>query len=107
MNVQSPRVVKLHGEFDIYNKPALEEALLPVYEAREAVIDFSAVRYMDSTALSVLVLMHKRRMELGFPPACFAGVNESVALILRVSGLQQVWPQYPSTQEALEALRSS
>lgn len=100
----NPCIITLHGELDLFNRTELEQALLPAYESRDVVIDFSGVRYMDSTALSVFVRKRKRREGLGYPPASFAGVNENVKLIFSLTGLLQIWPQYASMQDALHAL---
>jgi anti-anti-sigma factor len=99
--ITAPCIISLRGEFDIYNRAALEDALLPAYNAPNVVIDFSNVRYMDSTALAVLVRKRRRRAELGYPPAAFAGMSSNLAHILRISGLQDLWPACETLDEAI------
>ena len=52
-----PRVA-VSGEFDIYNAPRLREALDAL--AGPAILDLTAVAYLDSSALHELVVFHKR-----------------------------------------------
>ena len=50
-------VVRLAGELDLYNADAVRAALLAAAERspRRLVVDLEAVRFMDSTALGVLI----------------------------------------------------
>ena len=101
MSMCDADVITLRGDYDLYNKPALEDALAPAYRNPNVVIDFTNVRFLDSSALSVLVRKRNRRSTFGFPPARFAGVSENVQRILLISGLGNVWPQYKTVEEAL------
>lgn len=101
MAAAAPQIIALRGEYDIYNQPALEDALAPACLMPQVIVDFSDVRYIDSTALSVLVRMRKERAKCGYEPARFAGLHRNLKLILRVSGLEHVWPQFDTVEDAL------
>jgi anti-anti-sigma factor len=98
-----PLVITLQGEYSAHTHSLLGEALTPSLERRFVVVDFSRVDYIDSTALSELVLCRRRRMAKGYPPKHFAGVNEKVRLILKTTNLDTIWPMFESVDEAVES----
>ena len=50
-------IIHLVGELDLYNAPAMREALLPLCaeQPERLVIDLADVEFVDSTALGVLI----------------------------------------------------
>ena len=54
--------ISLEGEIDIYNAPALKEALLKLIDANKSnmQIDCINLKYIDSTGLGVLISTLKR-----------------------------------------------
>jgi anti-anti-sigma factor len=60
-------VVSVIGELDLASSPALEEELerLAAGHAPVVIVDLSALEFMDSTGLSVLVRAHHRSEENG------------------------------------------
>lgn len=53
--------IDLEGEFDISDVERLTALLEPLVDAPTAVIDLSRTRYIDSSALSCLIRIAKRR----------------------------------------------
>lgn len=101
MAIAAPSIITLRGEFDIHNQAALEQALAPAWHVRDVIIDFTGVPYIDSSALSVLIRMHKKRNSFGYEPARFAGLQRSLTLIFHVSGLEHVWPRFETVDDAV------
>jgi anti-sigma B factor antagonist len=96
-------VVHLTGELDLYNAPAVREALFAV--AAEApdrlVVDLAAVEFIDSTALGVLIeartkLSNRRAFLLASP-------RLETHRALQVSGLDRHLPVHESVDSALGA----
>jgi anti-sigma B factor antagonist len=96
-------VVHLTGELDLYNAPAVREALFEV--AAESpdrlVVDLTDVEFIDSTALGVLIeartkLSNRRAFLLASP-----GLETHRAL--QVSGLDRHLPVHESVDSALDA----
>lgn len=96
-------VVTLEGEVDIYSSPAFKEALLGCIDhgVERVVIDFSAVTFVDSTALGVLVSGAKRINPRGggIDIVC---TNENIVRILEITGLDRVFTLYATRREAFQ-----
>ena len=96
-------VVRLAGELDLYNADAVRAALLAAAERspRRLVVDLEAVRFIDSTALGVLVearskLADRRSFVLAAP-----GVETRRAL--EVSGLDRHFTVERTVADAIAA----
>ena len=96
-------VVSLAGELDLYNADQVREALLECCEEgpERLVVDLSEVRFIDSTALGVLIearsrLENRRAFLLAAP-----GLETRRAL--EVSGLDRHFSVHDSRDEALAA----
>lgn len=96
--------ITLSGDYDVYNHGRLKAALEPAYHERDIVLNFSFVKYMDSTALWVLVQMHKTREESGLPLAKLAALPENIAHLLRVANLDTMWPCYETLRDAVSSI---
>jgi anti-sigma B factor antagonist len=96
-------VVSLAGELDLYNAHVVREALLrcAAEEPERLVVDLSAVRFIDSTALGVLIeartRMPNRRAFLLASP----GLETRRAL--EISGLDRHFAVHGTLDEALTA----
>jgi anti-sigma B factor antagonist len=98
-------VVSLAGELDLYNAEEVRSALLDACAAEPAllVVDLGEVRFIDSTALGVLIEAHSRMSDRqGFRLAA-PGVETRRAL--EVSGLDRHFLVHETVPEALEAAR--
>jgi anti-sigma B factor antagonist len=96
-------VVSLAGELDLYNANTVREALLECCaEAPERlVVELSAVKFIDSTALGVLIeartrLANRRGFLLAAP-----GLETRRAL--EISGLDRHFAVHESLEQALSA----
>jgi anti-sigma B factor antagonist len=95
-------VVRLAGELDLYNAPAVREALAEAGgrgPARVAV-DLSEVTFVDSLALGTFVEAHAK---LGRGHFALAAPGVETRRALEVSGLHRHLAVYDSVQSALDA----
>jgi anti-sigma B factor antagonist len=98
-------VVSLAGELDLYNAEEVRSALLEACagEPRVLVVDLEGVRFIDSTALGVLIeARSKLANHSGFRLAA-PGLETRRAL--EVSGLDRHFLVHATVAEALEAVR--
>ncbi len=98
-------VVSLAGELDLYNAEEMRGALLEACEAEPGVlvVDLEEVRFIDSTALGVLIEARSRMTDGdGFRLAA-PGLETRRAL--EVSGLDRHFLVHDTVAAALEATR--
>jgi anti-sigma B factor antagonist len=96
-------VVSLTGELDLYNAEEVRSVLLDACaaEPRTLVVDLEGVRFIDSTALGVLIEARSRLADRGgFRPAA-PGLETRRAL--EVSGLDRHFHVHDTVAEALAA----
>ena len=97
-------VIVLEGEIDIYSAPQFKEVLLNGIEdgAQRVIVDLTAVSFIDSTALGVLVsgakLVRPRNGNLDL--VC---TDENIIRIFEITGLDRIFGIYPTRDEALKA----
>jgi anti-sigma B factor antagonist len=94
-------LVELTGEADVTNSDALREVLDAevAKQPRTMIIDLSRLRFMDSSALHV-VLRANRVMDRQGGVLALASPREPVAKMLRLTAADQLIPVYPSVREA-------
>jgi anti-sigma B factor antagonist len=96
-------VVSLTGELDLYNAHAVREALLECCaEAPERlIVDLSGVKFIDSTALGVLIEARTRMANRrGF---LLAAPGLETRRALEISGLDRHFAVHESLDQALSA----
>ena len=98
-------VVSLAGELDLYNAEEVRSALLEACagEPERLVIDLEQVRFIDSTALGVLIEARSRMSDRGGFRLAAPGLETRRAL--EVSGLDRHFLVHDTVAEALEAAR--
>jgi anti-sigma B factor antagonist len=98
-------VVALEGELDLGRAPSLKWALVDSLDAgyKQVVVDLSRVRFMDSTALSVLVGVN-RSLDVGARLAIVC-VNGNVLKIFELSGMDGAFAIFPTLEQALDHVR--
>jgi anti-sigma B factor antagonist len=96
-------VVSLAGELDLYNAEEVRSALLDACaaEPRTLVVDLEGVRFIDSTALGVLIEARSRLADRGGFRLAAPGLETRRAL--EVSGLDRHFHVHDTVAEALAA----
>lgn len=95
-------LVELAGEADVTNCDVLREVLEAevARQPRTLIIDLGALRFMDSSALHV-ILRSNRAMDRQGGVLALASPREPVAKMLRLTAADQLIPVYPTVDEAL------
>jgi anti-anti-sigma factor len=99
-------LVVLSGEADVTNRDELR-AMLEAEIAREPrtlVIDLGSLRFMDSSALHV-ILWAMRAMDRHGGVLALARPNQTVARMLHLTATDQLIPVYPTVGEAIAGLQ--
>ncbi len=96
-------VVRLGGELDLYNAPAVREALLELCARgpERLVLDFAEVEFIDSTALGAL-LAARAALPDG-RPLLIAAAGLETRRTLQVAGLDRHLPVFDTVEDALAA----
>jgi anti-sigma B factor antagonist len=94
-------LVELTGEADVTNSDALRGVLDAevAKQPRTMIIDLSGLRFMDSSALHV-ILRANRVMDRQGGVLALASPLAPVAKMLRLTAADQLIPVYPSVREA-------
>lgn len=98
-------LIALEGELDLERAPSLKWALVDAVDAgyKQLVVDLTQVRFMDSTALSVLVGVNKS-LDIGARMAIVC-VNPNVLKIFELSGMDGAFAIFPTVERALVHVR--
>lgn len=96
-------VVEVKGEIDVYTAPALREELSRLIDAEhtDLVVDLTAVSFMDSTGLGVLVGALKKVRTLGGDLRLVID-QEKILKVFRITALTQVFTITSTLDEALQ-----
>jgi anti-sigma B factor antagonist len=98
-------VIALGGEVDVYTSPRLKQEMVDLLNkgTTRLVIDLSAVEYLDSTGLGVLIggLKRAREREGDLRLICD---NLRILRIFEITGLTKIFDIYRSEAEALSGL---
>jgi len=94
-------LVELAGEADVTNSDSLRDVLdgEVAKQPHMMIIDLSALRFMDSSALHV-ILRANRVLDRQGGVLALARPREAVAKMLRLTAADQLIPVYSSVQEA-------
>lgn len=100
-------VVAVEGDLDLASAPMLKRVLVDRLKAGSTrlVIDLTGVRFLDSTALGVLVGVH-RKLE-SEERLALAGVPDAVRRVIEISGVAPNFEIFPGVEQALEYVGSS
>jgi anti-sigma B factor antagonist len=98
-------VIALNGEVDVYTSPRLKQEMVDLLNKGTArlVVDLSAVQYLDSTGLGVLIggLKRAREREGDLRLICD---NLRILRIFEITGLTKIFDIYRNEAEALASL---
>ncbi len=94
-------LVSVQGEIDVYTSPALKAEIAAAVESGciNLVIDIDGVGFIDSSGLGVLV-SGLRRVKENAGSMRIVCTRESILKILRITGLDKVFPIFASAEEA-------
>jgi anti-anti-sigma factor len=96
-------VVTVRGELDVVTSERFKDCLTEAGESSDRVIlDMSAVDFMDTTALAVIVGQWRRQVEAG-GMFLLAGARYRYTKALWITGLADRLPMYDTVEEALAA----
>ncbi|GGL62543.1 anti-sigma factor antagonist [Streptomyces fumigatiscleroticus] len=101
-----PVVVTVSGELDHHTAPRATEVLdgLGFAPGAHLVIDLTGLTYCDSTGITVLVGAYHRTRSAE-ASLSLAGLGPDLLRVIETVGLDQVFPLYPTTEDAVAALR--
>jgi anti-sigma B factor antagonist len=101
----APNVLPLEGEIDLHVSPRVTAALGAMIEQKpeRLVVDLSAVSYIDSSGLAVLIEGMQKVEEYG-GKFVLAGLQEKVRPIFEMARLDQVFIIFPHVDAALAAV---
>lgn len=95
------RVVELTGEYDMSNAHELSTALNMTNSPDRVVADLRSVTFMDSAALSQLLLAHRSRREGGGTLVLLLAGTGAVRRIVQITRIDEVLPCSESYADAL------
>ena len=97
-------VVSAHGELDITSSQRFDDRLSEAAAASDQVIlDMSAVDFMDTTALAVIVAHWRRQADMG-GQFLLAGARYRYTKALWITGLADRLPMHDTVEDAFAAL---
>jgi anti-sigma B factor antagonist len=98
-------VVSADGELDVSTAPKLRQAVTTALDEGSGtlIVDLSAVTFMDSTTLGVLIGAHNRIRESGGTLGLVCP-DDKILRVLRITGLDKVFTVSATVQDAADAL---
>jgi anti-sigma B factor antagonist len=101
----APNVLPLEGEIDLHVSPRVTAALGAMIDQKpeRIVVDLSAVSYIDSSGLAVLIEGMQKVEEYG-GKFVLAGLQDKVRPIFEMARLDQVFIIFPHVDAALAAV---
>jgi len=102
---QGTTIVKIAGKLDSITSPEAQQALDAILAGggRKIVVDFTALDYISSAGLRVLLGAAKRLSGAGSALRLF-GLNDSVREVFQISGFATILAVYPTEADALAGL---
>jgi anti-sigma B factor antagonist len=94
-------VFKLRGSLDLATAPTVRAALAEATEkgSHDLIVDLSALEFLDSTGLGVLIGAHRRAAEHGGSLRLIVS-DGPIARLLNITGLIAVFAVYRSIDDA-------
>lgn len=96
-------VVELGGDVDVGSAQSLRETLGDALERGPVVVDLSAVRFIDSAGIGLLVTGHRRAAEQGVGFAV-AAPSDGAARVLSLTRTDRLLSVFESVDDALAAV---
>ena len=100
-------IIAPKGRLDINTSPVAEAALLPKFDSvKGIVVDFSALTYISSAGLRVLLMAAKRSKASGVPLA-LANLAPPILEVFEVSGFAKLFTIVDSREAAVASVAGS
>jgi len=101
-------ILSADGGIDSYNASELVSELGTLVDAgaRKLIVDCSRLGFISSYGIAVLVRLHKKLAERG-GDVKLAALENRVARLIDLVGLERVFQIYPNVDDARNAFRSS
>lgn len=99
-------VLVVEGRIDSGTSAELEKKLIAMIEAdgvKDIALDFSAMEYISSAGLRVLLMAAKKAGKLG-GKVVLSGLSANVKEVFDISGFSNIFNIYASQEEAVKAL---
>ena len=100
-------IIDLEGEVDVYTAPQLKQQIITLLDGgvRRVVANLTAVDYLDSTALGVLIggLKRLRERDGTLDLIC---PNPRIKRIFEITGLDKIFDIYSTEEEATKTAGS-
>ena len=95
-------ILALEGEIDLHRSAQVKETLEPLVtqKAKRILLDFSAVTYVDSSGLALMIETLQRIQGYGGKLALF-GLRKTVRHIFEIARLDQIFSIFPDEAAAL------
>ena len=94
-------IIELKGEIDLSTSPEARRQILACLEdGRNLLVDMSAVKYIDSSAVASLVEGYQiaKQQKLRF---ALVGVNKAVMSVLELARLDKIFPIHARVAEGI------
>jgi anti-sigma B factor antagonist len=103
--LEGATVVEIGGEIELHSAPQLRAELIKAGDgvAAPIIVDLTAVTFIDSTGIGVLVGALKRAREANGALA-FCGAQNRVRRVFEITGLLRALPLFESRAAAQESL---
>jgi anti-anti-sigma factor len=104
MSIIAPVIVAFSGDWDLSRREELHGKITPLLNAPVAILDLSAVNYVDTSVLSEFVNLRKQRTAKGYAPSLLVIASPMVRKIFQITHLDELWQIYDTLDSALNAL---
>jgi len=105
-SIHAASIIDLEGEVDVYTAPQLKQQIINLLDkgVRHVVVNLTAVDYLDSTALGVLIGGLKRLRERNGALDLICP-NPRIKRVFEITGLDRIFDIYATEDEAAEKLK--
>ncbi|MFE8913028.1 STAS domain-containing protein [Streptomyces globisporus] len=100
-------VMELTGELDHHTAPRVRDTLpgLTLRPGQQLVIDLEGITFCDSSGITALIAAHNHALAADAAIA-LAALPRHLARIIRIIGLDPVFPAHPTARDAEHAWRT-
>ena len=96
-------IFHVQGRLDSTSTPELEQRVVLCLNegAKNLVMDFSELDYINSAGLRILVMSYQRLLPLG-GQVMVCGARDYIDEIFLISGYNKIFPMYPDLDQAIK-----